>query len=1065
MTAVPTEPDVYRLLPADRGAVELEMLEQWATERLFEQTLADSAGKPVFVFYEGPPTANGRPGIHHVFSRTVKDLFCRHRAMRGFHVPRKAGWDTQGLPVELEVEKAEGMRGKPDIERFGVERFNRLCRESVWKYRGEWEKLSTRIGYWLDYEHPYITYSNEYIESLWWALAELHRRGLLYQGHKVLPYCPRCETALSSHEVAQGYKDVFDPSVYVALDLAGDGGRRILVWTTTPWTLVANVALAVNPALEYVELRRRAGDDRRTLILAASRAAAVLGADHAARWETVATFAGSALVGARYQRPLDWVPYPESGPQAGAHELIVGESFVTADDGSGVVHMAPAFGADDYAAGQRHGLAFLQPVDAHGEFPAGLPVVGGMFVRGASEAIIEVLRSRGLLWRADTFEHAYPHCWRCGTALLYYARASYFIRTTAVREAMMRRSARVGWHPPEVGTGRFGEWLAGNVDWAISRDRYWGTPLPLWVCDADPTHVDAIGGYAALAAKVGRPLGADFDPHKPFVDALTWPCAHCAGTMRRVSEVIDAWFDSGAMSFAQWHFPFEHREVVARQFPADFIAEAVDQTRGWFYSLLAVATTLGDALPNNGDDGAAPYRNVVVNGHVLDAAGQKMSKSRGNAVDPWVALDRHGADAIRLFLIASSQIGIPRRFDEDALRKTAGGFFDRLRNVHKLFAENANTGWAPSESDPPVGARPPLDRWILSRLTAVEAEADARLDDFDATLAVRAVVEFLEADVSNWYLRRSRGRFYEVDQPENRAAFATLREVLIVTCRLLAPVAPFVTDWIHRELSGASVHLASYVRADASPRDEALERAMDAVRELAALGHTARETAGINTRQPLPRLVCVTPAASAVAPLVPLLEAELNVKGVEFLSSADSLVTLSAKGNFRALGKKFGKATPMAAEAVASLPSEALRRFQQGEEPLRITVDGRTHELEAEDLTIAHQAAGDLVVEEARGVVAALDVTLTPALLEEGIAREVIRGVQGLRKDRGLAIGDRIRLLVWGDAAVEAAVRRHSAWIAGEVLARELIVGRADVDAERTVDLDGRPVHFALTRT
>ena len=626
--------------------MEHETLARWRDERLFDQTLAASEGRPYFVFYEGPPTANGRPGIHHVFARTIKDLFCRHRAMHGYHVPRKAGWDTHGLPVEIEVEKKLGLKGKPDIETFGVAEFNRLCRESVWQYRADWEKLSERFGYWLDYEHPYVTYTNEYIESEWWALAELYRRGLLYQGFKVLPYCPRCETALSSHEVALGYEDETDPSVYVALPLR-DSTRRILVWTTTPWTLVSNTALAVRPDLDYVEVDGG-------LILAAARAQALLGEDY----RVVRHLKGADLIGLRYTRPIDWVPYPPDGN----HEIIVGEDFVTAEDGSGVVHMSPAFGADDFNAMQHHGLAFLQPVNAHGEFDSTVPVVGGFGVRQANDAIIAYLREHGVLFKAEMFTHSYPHCWRCTTPLLYYARTSYFVRTTAVKDAMLARNAKIDWHPPEVGTGRFGEWLSGNIDWAISRDRYWGTPLPLWVCASDKSHTEAIGSFAELAARVGQPLGDGFDPHKPEIDRFAWTCGQCGGTMRRVPEVIDAWFDSGSMPFAQWHYPFEHKHVVERQFPADFIAEGVDQTRGWFYSMLAIATTLSDALPNNANDQATPYRSVVVNDLVLDANGQKMSKSRGNSVDPWAVIDRHGADALRLFLIRSAQVWLPRKF-------------------------------------------------------------------------------------------------------------------------------------------------------------------------------------------------------------------------------------------------------------------------------------------------------------------------------------------------------------------------------------------------------------------
>src|SRR5215203_2485198 len=527
MSEVPL--DRYKLLtpstPADE--IEKQVLDRWEETGLFRRALAAAKGKEPYVFFEGPPTANGRPGVHHVFSRTIKDLFCRHRAMKGFYVARKAGWDTHGLPVEIEVEKQLGISGKQQIEEIGVERFNQLCRESVWKYRADWEKLSERIGFWLDYSDPYVTYTNDYVESVWWALKTLYDRDLLYRGHKILPYCARCGTALSSHEVAQGYRDVKDPSTYIALDLdgsseSGNSRRRILVWTTTPWTLVSNVALAVNPDLEYVELTKRSGDRSETIILAASRTAGVLGEDWTDRWETVRKLTGSELVGMKYRRPLDWVAF-----EKGTHEVIVGESFVSADDGTGVVHMAPAFGADDYAAGQRHGLAFVQPVDLKGEFPADMPIVGGMFVKKADALIVEELKKRGVLWKAGTLEHYYPHCWRCDTPLLYYARTSWFVRTTAYKDAMLARNARVDWHPPEIGAGRFGEWLTNNIDWAISRDRYWGTPLPLWICDKNAEHVEAIGSFADLASKSGAETGEGFDPHKPYIDAHTWKCTQC----------------------------------------------------------------------------------------------------------------------------------------------------------------------------------------------------------------------------------------------------------------------------------------------------------------------------------------------------------------------------------------------------------------------------------------------------------------------------------------------------------------------------------------------------------
>jgi len=1074
----------YAMLPADRSAddLEREVLARWESDDLFAATLAAAAGQPSFVFFEGPPTANGKPGIHHVFSRTIKDLFCRHRAMKGFRVERKAGWDTHGLPVEIEVEKRLGISGKQQIEALGVAEFNRLSRESVFTYRGDWEKLSTRIGYWLDYAHPYVTYHHEYVESVWWALKTLHDKGYLYRGHKILPYCPRCGTALSSHEVAQGYQDVDDPSVYVALELVTDppappgSERRILVWTTTPWTLVSNTALAVHPELGYVELVRKEGADARTIILAESRVKAVLGDDFAARWNLVRLLRGAELVGMRYRRPLDWLPYPP-----GAHEIIVGEEFVSAEDGSGVVHLSPAFGADDYAAGQRHGLAFLQPVNARGEFPADLPVGGGLFVKAADPLLIEELKRRGVLWKAGKITHAYPHCWRCGTPLLYYARTSWFVKTTAYRDQMLARNARVDWHPPEVGEGRFGEWLKNNIDWAISRDRYWGTPLPVWVCDADETHVDVVGGFADLAARHGAPLPADFDPHKPHVDGYAWACAQagCRGTMRRVTEVIDTWFDSGSMPFAQWGYPHTpgSRAALERQYPADFIAEGVDQTRGWFYSLLAIATGLGDALPNNDGAatrepgaGAAPYGHVVVNDLVLDADGQKMSKSRGNAVDPWAVIATYGVDAVRLFLVSSADVAVPRKFDERAIREQAVRFLLTLRNVYSgMFAQYANFGWSPSAADPAVADRPPMDRWMLSRLGAVEQEVDAALERYDATAAARALIRFVDDDVANWYVRLSRGRFYDVDGDDNRAAFATLREVLVTTCRLLAPLAPFLSDWMHRELTGASVHLAPYVRAEAAPRDQSLELAMAAVRMLSKLGRAAREEAGVKVRQPLARLVCVAPDVpeAELRPLVELLANELNVKRVDFATTGDALVTLEARPNFRSLGKKFGKQTPLAATAIQALTSETLQAFVHGA-ALAVDAGGETHEVDAEDVTIVRRASGDLVVQEEAGFFAALDPAVTPELRLEGLARELVSRVQRLRKETGLAVSDRIVLYVGGDADVRAAVDVHGAAIGGEVLATR-VVWRGDGEAADqatipTVELDGTAARIAITK-
>ena len=1085
----------YQLLAADRpvDALEREILARWEGEDLFQQTLDKNANGPPWVFFEGPPTANGRPGIHHVFARTIKDLFCRHRTMRGYRVSRKAGWDTHGLPVEIEIEKQLGISGKQQIEAIGVAEFNRLCRESVFKYRGDWERLSARIGYWLDYEHPYVTYSNDYVESVWWALKTLHERELLYRGHKILPYCPRCETTLSSHEVAQGYEDVEDPSVYVALDVESGGepagtehgsapgrvraeaetSRRLLVWTTTPWTLVSNVALAVHPDLVYAEVLKKDGKDPRTLIVAEARLTGVFGEDFEDRWKIIAKFTGREMVGWRYQRPIDWLDLPPDTQ----HEIVVGEEFVSASDGSGIVHMAPAFGADDYAAGRRHNLAFLQPVGARGEFPSSMPLIGGRFFKDADPLLIEELKRRGVLWKAGRLTHSYPHCWRCGTPLLYYARTSWFIKTTSFRDTMLARNARVDWHPAEIGERRFGVWLQNNIDWAISRDRFWGTPLPVWVCDAEETHLDVIGSFAELGQRTGTMLGDDFDPHKPSVDRHTWMCeaSGCGGTMRRVTEVVDAWFDSGSMPFAQWHFPFENREKFADQYPADFIAEGIDQTRGWFYSMLAIATGLGDTLivnSANRQDSVSdppPYKAVVVNDLLLDANGQKMSKSRGNVVDPETVIAQYGIDAIRLFFIASADIAVPRRFDEKVIRELAGRFLITLKNVYSgSFALYANFGWRPSANDPVPADRPPMDRWILGRLTRVERAVDEALDAFDATTAARAIIAFVDDDVSRWYVRLSKPRMYDVESPDSRAAFATLYETLVSVSRLLAPFAPFITDWIHRELTGTSVHLAPFVEPHRRPVDAGLDAAMDAVRELSRLGRAAREEAGIKVRQPLSRLVCVAPNVDMreLEPLTRLLAAELNVKRVEFATSADALVTLEAKPNFRSLGKRFGKATPLAARAVAAFSVDQLRAFERGEE-LVVSVEGESHVLIAEDLAILRRSSGALIVQDDGGYFAAIDPEITPDLRREGLARELISRVQRMRKESGLLVSDRITLVVAGGADVVEAVRTHHDWITDEVLATELVVGDGDMHGQpdmTAVDLDGVDARVSLTR-
>ncbi|MEK9504541.1 isoleucine--tRNA ligase [Gaopeijia maritima] len=1041
----------YPEFPASLQQLEEGLLEQWRAEDLFRATMdATSDGEP-FVFYEGPPTANGRPGLHHIISRAIKDLVCRYQTMQGRSVTRIAGWDTHGLPVEIEAERKLGISGKPEIEALGIEAFNRACRDSVFTYKEEWERLSERIAYWLDYSRPYVTFHAEYVESVWAVLKRFADDGLLYRGHKSVPYCPRCGTALSSHEVAQGYEDVEDPSLtFLAPVLGVDGerdGRYFAVWTTTPWTVPSNIGLAVHPDLVYAEVQV---DDRR-LIVAKDRVEAVLGEDA----RIVAEHAGRDLEGLRYGRPIDFVPEPS---ELGAAWTVVLEGFVSADDGTGIVHMAPAFGADDYAAGLRHGLPMLRPVDDAGHFTEGLPEVGGLFVKDADPVVIEALERRGLLFEATSEVHSYPHCWRCRSPLIYMARDSWFAATSTRKDEMLANNDQVSWHPPEVGEKRFGEWLKGNVDWALSRDRYWGTPLPAWVCDADEDHVEWLGSFAELAERVGD-LGDDFDPHRPFIDELTWSC-DCGGTMRRTPGVVDVWFDSGSMPYAQWHYPFENEQEFEAHFPADFICEGLDQTRGWFYSLMAISTLLGRGTP---------FRNVVVNDLILDAEGRKMSKSRGNTVDPWDAVAEHGADAVRWYLMTVSNPWVPKRYDPEGVAEASRKFFDTLANTYRFFALYASIeGWSPSEADPAPADRPILDRWLLSRLDALTETVRAELDAYQLTRAYRAVIDFVD-DLSNWYVRRSRSRFWgNTDAADARAAFATLRTALVEVAGLVAPVTPFVADWLYRALSdGASVHLSSFPAADAARRDRALEDEMAAARVLVSLGRAAREEVKIRVRQPLRRIQAVVPGAIDLREeVLDTVRDELNVKEVAFLGSADGLVRLEARPNYRALGPRFGKSTNDAANAIRALPSDALAAFRAGES-VEFELAGSRYGLEPDDVEVVEIAEGDLVVKSEHAHTVALDPALDDELRAEGLARELVNRIQRLRKDTGLEVTDRIRLGIFGGDEVRGPAEQWRDFIGGETLAVDVTVAEAldgGWEGDQAVDLDGVPAHLALAR-
>ncbi len=1044
----------YRPWP-DGGAdrMEQELLGSWASEQLFERTLEATRQGAPFVFFEGPPTANGKPGIHHVFARTIKDLICRFQAMQGKSVTRIAGWDTHGLPVEIEVEKQLKLNGKKAIEEFGVEKFNRLCRESVFTYKADWEQLSNRVGYWLDYDHAYVTYTNEYIETVWWLLHRLFEKNLLYRGHRVLPYCPRCGTVLSSHELALGYEEVKDKSIYVTFPLEDGSGRELVVWTTTPWTLPSNVAAAVHPELDY-GVYRSPKFPGRSFVMAVSREAKlkeIAGEDLVLD----ATIPGVSLVGLRYTRPLQVVQFEGSRN----HSVVVPGAFVTADDGSGIVHMAPAFGADDYAAGKEHNLEMVRPVGIDGTFTGTTwPEIEGKLVTAeeTNELIIRRLKTDGRWLKTEQYVHSYPHCWRCRSKLIYYARDSWFVRTSQVKDRMLEINRGVNWQPPEVGEGRFGSWLENNVDWALSRDRYWGTPLPVWVCDKDPAHVEVIGSYAALAARWGESLPADFDPHKPYIDAYHWACG-CGGTMRRAAEVIDTWFDSGSMPYAQWHYPFEHETEFKAHFPADYICEGVDQTRGWFYSLLAIATTAFDS---------PAYKNVIVNELVLDAEGQKMSKSKGNVVNPWELIGEFGADTMRLYLLVSSQVWLPKRFDRRQIPQVTGDFLRALRNTYEFFRLYA----ARVEGAPARPARPDSDRWVLGRLDATVQAVTTAWSRYEPTAGVRALMDFVVDDLSNWYVRISRDRFWAPEGQADSAAVATLRECLIAVSRMLAPAAPFASDWLHRSLTEVSVHLAGWPEIPAAPRREEAELAvaMDAIRRLASLARAARESGKLKVRQPLGRMQVAVPVAArgpAFERLLPILRSEVNVKRIDIAESDTDLVRLRGKANFRSLGKRYGKETPVVAKAVEQLATEQLRALESGAQAT-LRVNGTEVVYFAEDVVVEREVATSWLVASDGPFVAALDPTIDAALAAEGLARELVSHTQRLRREAGYDVSDRIALGIEGPDAVVGAAGAHRDFIMTETLARHLEVGTgiADADLRQSADVDGHDVTFSVRR-
>ncbi|NPA31459.1 MAG: isoleucine--tRNA ligase [Chloroflexi bacterium] len=1050
---VPTKPNFPQL--------EEEVLAFWKAHDIMRKQVQQREGGPEYVFYEGPPTANGRPGVHHVLARAFKDMFPRFWAMNGYHALRRGGWDTHGLPVEIEVEKRLGIRHKHEIERFGIAKFNEMCRQSVFEYIKDWERLTERIAFWVDLDQAYVTYHNTYIESIWWILKNFWDRGLLYRGFKVVPYCPRCETPLSSHEVALGYKEVEDPSVYVRLWLTDEPDTALLIWTTTPWTLPANVAVAAHPEFTYAKVARATADGgREYLILAQERIPAVFGDEPV---EVVDTFPGTALEGRTYRPLFDFIK-----PDKPAYRVVLAD-FVTLDEGTGLVHMAPAFGAEDMEMARKYDLPVLLTVDEHGRFKDMVKPWAGMFVKDADPLIIEDLRQRGLLLRAETVVHAYPHCWRCKTPLLYYARDTWFIATSRFKDRLLANNERINWVPPSIKHGRFGNWLENNVDWALSRDRYWGTPLPIWECDNPACeHRELIGSVAELEARAGRDL-SDLDLHRPYVDEVTYECSVCRqGTMRRVPEVIDVWFDSGAMPVAQWHYPFEHQDDFKRQFPADYICEGMDQTRGWFYSLHAIATLLFDSVA---------YKNVLSLGLILDEKGRKMSKSLGNMVDPWDVIAAHGSDALRWYLYTAAPPGDTRRFSINLVGEAVKNFLLPLWNSYVFFVTYANLDdWRPDPARKPKYTL--LDRWLRSELHTLVRDVSAAYRNYDVLPATRPIQRFVVEKVSQWYIRRSRPRFWkgDADSDDKYAAYATLYETLVTVAQLLAPTTPFLAEALYQNLvrtvdpdAAESIHLTDWPQVDTEAIDEDLNREMRLVIRLASLGRAARERANIKLRQPLPEAAFAVGRVSerdVITRYADLLADELNVKAVRPLDSATEVIDYTIKPLPQKLGRKYKSRFPAVEKAIRALDPVAVAQRVLDGQSFTVEVDGETLEILPDEVEVRMQPHEGVAAATEGPYVAALRTDITPELRAEGLAREFIRRVQDLRKRGGLEIADRIRLC-YTDAtpALEQALQQFREDIMEDVLAVVMEPNEPPTDAiTDTFTFDGERVTVGLAR-
>ena len=1005
----------------------------WRNQQIFEKSMKAREGKPVYTFYDGPPTANGKPHIGHVLTRVIKDMIPRYKTMKGYMVPRKAGWDTHGLPVELEVEKMLGLDGKEQIEEYGMEPFIKKCKESVWKYKGMWEDFSGTVGFWADMENPYVTYDDNFIESEWWALKEIWNKKLLYKGFKIVPYCPRCGTPLSSQEVAQGYKLVKERSAIVRFKVVGEDAY-FLAWTTTPWTLPSNVALCVNPDDTYIKVKAA---DGYTYYLAEALADNVLGGlaqeEGAKAYEVLETYKGIDLENKEYE-PLYECAKECADKQHKKGFFVTCDSYVTMSDGTGIVHIAPAFGEDDANVGRKYDLPFVQFVTGKGEMSEETPFAG-LFVKKADPEVLKDLDASGKLFAAPKFEHDYPHCWRCDTPLIYYARESWFIKMTEVRDDLVRNNNTVNWIPESIGTGRFGNWLENIQDWGISRNRYWGTPLNIWECEGCGRQ-ESIGSRAELAERSGNPEDAKVELHRPYIDAVTFTCPDCGKTMHRVPEVIDCWFDSGAMPFAQHHYPFENKDLFEQQFPAQFISEAVDQTRGWFYSLMAESTLLFNK---------APYENVIVLGHVQDENGQKMSKSKGNAVDPFDALDKYGADAIRWYFYINSAPWLPNRFHGKAVQEGQRKFMGTLWNTYAFFVLYANIDeFDATKYTLDYDKLSVMDKWLLSRLNSTVKAVDENLAAYRIPETARALQEFVD-EMSNWYVRRCRERFWAKGMEQDEInAYMTLYTALVTISKAAAPMIPFMTEDIYRNLvcsidpsAPESVHLCDFPEVDEAHIDKQLEADMEVVLEAVVIGRACRNTANIKNRQPIGKMY-IKAGKELSDFYVNIIRDELNVKEAELTDDVSKLTTYSFKPQLKTLGRRFGKKINDVRQILAELDGQAAMAELNEKGTLTIQVDGQDEALEKDDLLIEAAQMEGYVSDTDRGITVVLDTNLTPELLEEGFVREIISKVQTMRKDAGFEVMDHIRVSMQDNDKVQQVISSNEAQIKSEVLADEV---------------------------